>query len=131
MHETRTRSPRTIVVTALPTSTTVPTASWPRIVPGRDGDAIGAGTEMDAGFTADLAATTRARAESGGHGRDRHAPRRPCFRIPPRSAERSAASCGFSAAGERVRTDVPFYADVDDRAMPTQTQPRLCKLQYA
>src|SRR6478672_7518744 len=34
MHETSTRSPGSIVVTAEPTSTTVPTASWPRIVPG-------------------------------------------------------------------------------------------------
>ena len=34
MHETSTRSPAAIVVTAAPTSTTVPTASWPRIVPG-------------------------------------------------------------------------------------------------
>ena len=34
MHETSTRSPGTTVVTAAPTSTTVPTASWPRIVPG-------------------------------------------------------------------------------------------------
>ena len=34
MQETSTRSPGAIVVTAAPTSTTVPTASWPRIVPG-------------------------------------------------------------------------------------------------
>src|SRR6478609_2056794 len=34
MQETSTRSPRSSVVTALPVSTTVPTASWPRIVPG-------------------------------------------------------------------------------------------------
>src|SRR5690349_13196248 len=34
MHETRTRSPGATVVTASPTSTTMPTASWPRIVPG-------------------------------------------------------------------------------------------------
>ena len=34
MHETRTRSPAASVVTAAPTSVTVPTASWPRIVPG-------------------------------------------------------------------------------------------------
>ena len=34
MQETSTRSPAAIVVTAAPTSTTVPTASWPRIVPG-------------------------------------------------------------------------------------------------
>ena len=34
MHETSTRSPTAIVVTAAPISTTVPTASWPRIVPG-------------------------------------------------------------------------------------------------
>ena len=34
MHETRTRSPSTRVVTAAPTAVTVPTASWPRIVPG-------------------------------------------------------------------------------------------------
>src|SRR6478735_843265 len=35
MQETSTRSPGSSVVTALPVSTTVPTASWPRIVPGR------------------------------------------------------------------------------------------------
>src|SRR5438105_4528845 len=34
MQETSTRSPALTVVTAAPTSTTVPTASWPRIVPG-------------------------------------------------------------------------------------------------
>jgi hypothetical protein len=34
MQDTRTRSPTAIVVTAEPTSMTVPTASWPRIVPG-------------------------------------------------------------------------------------------------
>src|ERR1700745_2005085 len=34
MQETSTRSPTSSVVTAEPTSTTVPTASWPRIVPG-------------------------------------------------------------------------------------------------
>src|ERR1044072_6853065 len=34
MHETSTRSPGSSVVTASPISTTVPTASWPRIVPG-------------------------------------------------------------------------------------------------
>ena len=34
MHETSTRSPTAMVVTAAPISTTVPTASWPRIVPG-------------------------------------------------------------------------------------------------
>ena len=36
MHETSTRSPGAIVVTAAPTSTTVPTASCPRTVPGVD-----------------------------------------------------------------------------------------------
>src|ERR1700759_1922028 len=34
MQETSTRSPGSSVVTALPISVTVPTASWPRIVPG-------------------------------------------------------------------------------------------------
>ena len=34
MHDARTRSPSVEVVTASPISTTVPTASWPRIVPG-------------------------------------------------------------------------------------------------
>ena len=34
MHETSTRSPTSRVVTPLPFSTIVPTASWPRIVPG-------------------------------------------------------------------------------------------------
>ena len=34
MHETSTRSPTASVVTAEPSSVIVPTASWPRIVPG-------------------------------------------------------------------------------------------------
>src|SRR4051812_18877340 len=34
MHDTSTRSPGSSVVTPLPISTMVPTASWPRIVPG-------------------------------------------------------------------------------------------------
>jgi len=34
MQETSTWSPTSTVVTAAPFSTTVPTASWPRIVPG-------------------------------------------------------------------------------------------------
>src|SRR5262247_610992 len=34
MQDTRTRSPSSTVVTAPPVSTIVPTASWPRIVPG-------------------------------------------------------------------------------------------------
>jgi hypothetical protein len=35
MHEANTRSPGVNVVTPGPISTTVPTASWPRTVPGR------------------------------------------------------------------------------------------------